>query len=510
MMNTTTILNEHSISWLLSRLTWPSIMARERTCVELGSLLLHPQLGSAVQRNLLKWIEEQRLESIGAIGILPFIRARMQNEMYNMPIAELVEAIHVPSLLAWLLLNELDMKLPLSFIEVCRHSETAPQDFTPNPFFKKYVQNYLPPNYARIVQVIEQHERISLWRQWAFEWQYLLTDLGITPARNDLSRWHRYLPGKEHYVGVDTMLSEVYRSAFLRALAWATEQGVKPDTIQFIAARTCPIDLDLWRVSPCMRPLWWPRTSQSKSQIDTTTVDIWKQVEVLWKQKGMKKDNDSTLVTANGIVHDQETVYNLEIFGIFQSCLGPKVPELADITTWYSGDAADSLVLEVRRVSLLRFGGVVAPEAPETMLQRFADWAVLPAACPITLSNAVLRWQGWRVARGIWLPAPYLANSQISINCEPHAVVLQDSENEIGQWIDWGDGLGETMFEGLPPKSGQVLHVSSQVIEEFAQQTDMTFCWLCQLTRYYQEPQKQAYTSYTEQRVYGASYVYRV
>lgn len=186
--------------------------------------------------------------------------------------------------------------------------------------------------------------------------------------------------------------------------------------------------------------------------------------------------------------------------------MGPKIPELSDITAWCSGagDIRD-IVLTVHQPSLLRLGGVIADRTPEAAQRRFSDWLVLPAAGPITHSSAVPRWQMWRIERDIWLPAPYLAESPLMVICEPYAIVSRNREGEIGRWVDWADGLGETKFETVPPKSGQVLKVSSTVIEQFARQRNVTFCWLCQLTHYYREHQNQAFVSFAEQRIYRAS-----
>ena len=502
-MTNTRILPEQSLCWLLSRLTWPVIGIRERASVELSALLRHPELGDLTHRTLLQWIAAQRLESLAALGLLPFLLACMEDQAYTVPLVDVLKSLCAPSPLAWLLLNELNMSHPLPFAEACRHAETAPQDFIPAPFFARYVQNFLPPGNADLIRIVERQARLPIWKQWAFEWQRLLSLLGITPTRSELDEWHRRLPGGERYVGIDTMLSEVYRSAFLRAIAWAGEQGVPPEVVQFVAARACPVDLDLWRVTPQIRPIWWPHIVQSAGKIDTTAADIWQQVEVLWAQQ---VDRD-TLVAASGVVSHEEKFYYLEIIGLFQHCIGPAMPALAEI--WESMTDAEGMVLALERPSPLRFGGVMVDWPSEEGLRRFADWLVLPAACPVTPSWAVPRWQRWRTEGEMWLPAPYLAEMPLTVACKSDAIVIRSHESEIGRWIDWADGLGETMFEGLPAKSGQVVLVCKDAIEQFAQQRNMTFCWLCQLTAYQQEHQSRKSTSFTEQRIYGASHVMR-
>jgi hypothetical protein len=490
------ISTEQGLSWLLSRLTWPVIRVRERASVELGALLLHSTLGDVTQDSLLQWIASQRLESLAALGLLPFLRAHMEDNMYTAPLASILKSLRAPSPLAWLLLNELNVNHSLPFTQACRHAETAPQDFTPTPFFAQYVKNFLPPGNVDLIRIVERQERVSIWKQWAFEWQHLLTLLGITPTRHELDEWHRRLPGGKRYTGIDTRLSEVYRSAFLRAAAWAGEQGVSPEVVQSLAARTCPVDLDLWHVTPQIRPVWWPQIGQS----DTSAADIWQQVEVLWKQR----ENDDTLVAASGTVSHEETIYSLEIIGLFQRCIGPETPNLSEIGAWWESEAdPENIALTLERLSPLRFGGAIVDCPSEARLRRFADWLVLPAACPVTHSWTMARWQMWRIEREMWLPAPYLAESTLTVVCEPNAIVICTNKSEIGRWIDWADGLGETMFEGLPPRSGQAVCVRKSVIERFTQQRNMSFCWFCQLTGYHREDQSQGYTSFTEQRIYG-------
>src|SRR6516225_10166622 len=112
---------EQGLSWLLSQLTWPVIRVRERACVELGALLRHPQLGNATHSALLQWIAAQRLESLAALGLFPFLRAQMEDSAYTAPLADVLKSLHAASPLAWLLLNELDASHPLPFAQACRH-----------------------------------------------------------------------------------------------------------------------------------------------------------------------------------------------------------------------------------------------------------------------------------------------------------------------------------------------------------------------------------------------------
>lgn len=261
-------------------------------------------------------------------------------------------------------------------------------------------------------------------------------------------------------------------------------------------------------VAPQPRPTWWPQISQPTGQIDTTPAEIWQQVEALWEEYRTGVPG-STIVAASGAVYHQEIMYDLEILGLFQACRGPATPELAAIAAWYHGAGARDTALTLRRPSLLRWSGAIADRSPEEVLGQFADWDVLPAAGPVKHYGAVPRWQMWRIAREFWLPAPYLACSPLTVTCEASAIVVRDRDDEIGRWMDWTDGLEETTVEGLPLKSGQVLSIPIDAIEEFARQRKMTFCWLCQLTGYHREQTNQEFASFAEQRIFGVSHILR-
>jgi hypothetical protein len=497
----------NTLFWLLSRLVWPALMVRERACVEIATLLTHPQEGKAVQDALLTWIATQQLESVAAIGVLPFLYAQMQNERYHAPVTELVNALHVPSLLAWLLLNELDGEHTLSLDQACQYTETAPRDFRPDPFFARYVKNFLPPAYVDRVRFLEQQSSLPTWKQWSYEWHLAMKRLNLTPSRRELDDWHRRFPDGERYAGVDMMLSEVYRSAYLRMLAWARNQGIPSAVLQYFSAITCPVDLDLWKVAPQRKPEWWPHIQRAQSQFDMIELDIWQQVETLWRQNWIEP-NKSAIMAACGVLCHHNVFYHLEITGFFQRRIGPNAPALADVADWHNSTKnARETILTIHRPSLLRFSGSMTNMQSEFQQQRLADWILLSAIGPAEPA-AVHRWQMWRLDCPIWLPAPHLSGSPLKVICQTDAIVAQNDTGEIGRWRDWGDGLSEVVVEGLPSKSGQVLHISRNIIEQFARQKEIVFCWLCQLTRYSKESERQEWISSTIHHIYGGDQVH--
>ena len=103
--------------------------------------------------------------------------------------------------------------------------------------------------------------------------------------------------------------------------------------------------------------------------------------------------------------------------------IGPTTPDLDDIVTWCSESRDnENEVLSIDQASPFHFGGEVAAQPKETLESHFADWIVTPAARLNVSHQTVPRWQMWRMQRGIWLPAPCLSGSPLTITWGPDAI----------------------------------------------------------------------------------------
>ena len=69
---------------------------------------------------------------------------------------------------------------------------------------------------------------------------------------------------------------------------------------------------------------------------------IWDQVENMWSAQSeflSTSDGDNWLLSeATGFIQQGETVYDLEIYGAFQKCHGPVVPDLEEIISYFKGE----------------------------------------------------------------------------------------------------------------------------------------------------------------------------
>lgn len=499
---------------LLAQLEWPSGVVKERACVSIAELLGNPGTAGSVRAELLRWLGAQTLESFSAYGLLPLTYAKTQSATFDLSVREIRASIKRPSLLSWLLLRDLgsDYDEPLEN-SLC-HSSDVPAGFEVRTFFDKYVKSFLPPIYAIWSTRIEDKYSIPFHQQWAFEWESILEKTNTQPSTEGVDFWVGWREGQERYAAVDLHLSEVYRSAFLRAIAWAVDRGGMPTRDGcFLAARTCPLDLELWALRPHPRPSWWPRTQESASPVDTVAGQVWTQLDALWEQQwsvGMTEEilsgPDTILAEADGRVHAGTAVYDLSIYGVFQKCNGPIAPEPEQIGSWLCED--DRGVAPGFR-SLLRFQGAVPSADPNDCIRPFADWTLLPSG-GYANSIPTPRWQYWRMRRGIWLPSPALVKEQLTFGREDDWIVSRDEQNRVlGYWGDWTDGVSEKVIDELPPATGHSLLIPRSVVDQFAAATGSTFCWVCRLTGYTRQHTYEAFKSYSTWRILGATRVVR-
>lgn len=497
---------------LFSRLTWPSLLVQERAANSIGSLILDKENGSGFKELLMKWMASQLLESVAAKAILVLLRSKILNPtIKTFSISELLTIYPKRSLLSWLLFSAYDSSYDEPIGNSLIHSGSVPDNYLGDPFFNKFITGFLPPIYDYWAKHIEKEEGFSFHKQWEYEWITFINQLGITPSVIPMDHFWGAKTNGLRYSAIDTEMSEVYRSAFLRALAYTLEHGfISEDNALFLAAEICPIDLELWRISPEIRPDWWPKESMVQRQTDSAIGTIWDQVEKLWSaQPEFLSTSDGekwVLSEATGFIQQDESVYDLEIYGAFQKCHGPEAPDLEEIINWFKGERNIKGYNKVltKCPSLLYFAGLIEPENINELVRKFDDWTLLPVSGRAhTITTP--RWQAWRMFRNIWLPSPCMGVPQVSFSAEKNSLIIRDHNRIIGKWNDWTDGLSEKYFSNVPPRTGQYLLMPKNIIEEFSHRTNSTFCWLCRLNIYYKENSYDDYKLMTDHRSFGQS-----
>ncbi len=488
------------IEILFSRLMWPSGMVRERTCRAIAGLLKEPLYRNKTQEALLKWLQEQKLESVVCLGLLCFVRARLDGNEALVPERNTLEkAIERPSIISHMLLREIYSGNPSWPVARELHSETAPKGFNASSFFQDRMRLGLPPIYQIYADKIPDCDGASFSSQWSYEWDVVKQRIGeltvpdpwVFPGR----------PDRHHYGAVDSLLTETYRSSFLRALTWAFDhRAINHSELRHLCAKTLPVDLGLWSVKSVQLPKWWPKSSEPQGEIDTVPAQIWEALPKLYDQN-IKGKEDWAIAYASGRVHEGKNIYDLTIRGCFQKCTGPEVPDSSLICDWY-----DANIQEWEAPDELWLRGKLNNSFSSNIGMTLDDWDLFPSAVAV-LPRTACTWLHWRVRRGIFLPSAFLGGEESAFSPEGQELLIKDEKGVWAKWSDWPYKLREMTDANLSQSRGQHLLVDRERMAAFSEANQLTFCWICELVGY---SRKHGYGEFDIQRLHqvlGASAV---
>jgi hypothetical protein len=494
---------------LFSRLTWPSPLARERACTAIAHLLAEPAHAPPVKVFLLLWLKAQHHESVCGLALLALLRAKIDaGGSCPIPASEVRACLPWPSVQSSLLLAEYGSDSTVPDEPGAWHSGDPPSSFTSPPFFGRHVRSFVAPVYDNSAKEIEQRMLVPFRRQWAYEWEIVLRRHPVELSVSSLRYWFGSQEADARCGAVDTPLSEIYRSSYLRALAWAVAtRGMDKDVAASLAAETIPIDLELWQLRPGTRPAWWPTAAEAGSTaLETAPEEIWPAVEDLWHRqqaRGAPWGEDWILTQASGRVRGGETVYDLSLLACFQLAVDPEDPSIGEVFDWCAkGD--DTSVTPITG-SRLRFTGKVRPSRAWDMATRFGGWSVMPAVGCIDSGGALSRWQWWRGHRGLWGPASSLTRGGYTFRRDGDTLAFESDGEVIGRWCDWTDELRERIAPNILPATGQMLLTRRDVIERFASENRARFCWVVRLTAFCRERHYELYRPIHDYRTFGVS-----
>lgn len=488
---------------LFSRLSWPSPLVRERAAKAIADMLVDPSLANPVYQYLLSWLSEQKLESICFVGILPIARVSDYSQK-RFDVVEIWNRLGAPSIVAWILLREIDPTFPININDALLYSPLSDVEIKHKEYFQKYIKYYIPPIYSFWAKHIEDRALTPFTSYWCSEWDQAVKR--HTVALSDNMRYWMSHQGNK-YTPADTKMSEIYRSAYIRTLARMVSDGrVDWEVATSLAAEICPIDLSLWHVRPQARPTWWPNCNEDAGEeLDTTMLVVWRQVEQMWQHRKSLLSNKQILVSCDGFIggKSEKSVYFLNIYGLFQRTEGIRTPDLQELAEMYQ--ESTTFLANTKHRSKLRFDGVMQSDDLTACHHQISDWSIVSAIQSARASGAVSRWQRWRIG-SLWLPSSCLLDSEIKFYCVEDGITIRHENNVIGVCRDWTDGIKERQHYELPSLSGQYLSIETDIIDAYADKTKSGFCWLCVLTVYFRrDGNSTKYETFQEVRIFGAS-----
>ncbi len=95
------------IETLVDRLRWPAAMVRERAASQIGYLIASGH--AEARESLTDWVSRQELESLAAIGLLPFLYAATRSGTTIPTASELGSVCNAGSVLSEMFLKEFDV-----------------------------------------------------------------------------------------------------------------------------------------------------------------------------------------------------------------------------------------------------------------------------------------------------------------------------------------------------------------------------------------------------------------
>lgn len=164
------------------------------------------------------------------------------------------------------------MKESSPYFDLDRFAE-FPQGYRLPKSFRQFVEAFLAPVYFESAASLGRKHSIAFTEMWSWESRNLMSELNVKEEYGEAPRF-AHQRGDYNIPGASFELSEIYRSAFMRTLAWFRQLDKIPE-LDFVrhSLRTCPTDLSLWQIESRDVPGWWPklpseaRVPESESQI---------------------------------------------------------------------------------------------------------------------------------------------------------------------------------------------------------------------------------------------------
>lgn len=474
---------------LIQRLVWPSALVRERAATALSHLICSSGRKFEVLEKLLSWIHDQKMESTIAIGYLPIIKAfylaKNLIDLNFIDIRRLASAAPLSSEVIERLFDEFSLLMAKAKSNLSSQAkiEIFPVGYVINPFFKKYVKTFLAPIYMSRASEIESESGKEFIKQWSYTADNIIRDTNVEVDANQMYYYGRSEHG-EFLIGYSSMISEVYRSAFLRVLQEFYKSGVIPDDFYLeYAYSTLPVELSKWKIQPNRAPEWWPKFLQTTTKKEELMTDVSFDIS---PEDLIKSTEKGTIVGAKGAIqpsigwtHDPMHSFSLMAFGY--KVIGANLPTPEEVA---------------KKVSHSPFLSTVPTQAKRPFNFLENEESHLPIRCePIRIKDlevypivvgerdfSISLWQYFRDYTGSFNLNPLLfPDLEVKIGDNNWEQITHD-KNSVATYEDWLEGLRDRYERDLPIPHGQYLRIESYFLEKWLQTNGLRLGYVCEVT----------------------------
>jgi len=453
---------------LLSRLEWPSPIIRERSANAIAKLL-ESDTDDLIFNKLIDWISSQQLESTVILGLLPIAKyARRNKNQFGLKTEDIIKAIKKPSIVSTKLLQELTKNINIASFEN-GYLEKHPDNYKIDDFFIKYVESFIPTWFWNKAKKVEKEYFVNFVAQWSWEFENIINDLNIKKISEIYYQGYRHQP---KLVGFSSRISEVYKSSYLRTLAYYFKEHKIPDWLYYNQSfEVCPIDLALWEIAPKTAPKWWLKYSDttSKDDFDVNTSSAITLLDELINEQCLNNNSKMLLLAANGPIEPMEgwiqnkIISDFTILGFAYKTLGPNIPRDKDIidalkwkSIWVSNPYVDkpfSFLNNPHRSTYL----------PKEMKWNIQDLEIIPLTALIR-TNTINLWQWHRFYPfiGLFGLSNFLYSQKVKYNKQKFSwnYLTSNTRTNIAKGNLWSMGIIERTDDERSIPAGHFLQIS--------------------------------------------------
>jgi hypothetical protein len=454
-----------SMSFLLERLNWPVRGVRWLAAREYAGLLEENEWSKLAAEKLLHWLSTRRLETEVTSGLAVLLCTKAA----ALPkFADVANAIEHPSILADMMLEAIYGLGQRKRGWLSSHSGDVPSDFEPAPYFKKYWKAHVPAILAMEFQRFDRDLALPFTRRWAYEWQHLMT---ITGAAHVGFPYH-FVDASEHRAGVSGQFSQrqcdVYRSAYLRTLAFAVDQWRMPiDEAERLAGYSLPLNKGLLGILPIGRPAW---LTGSPGLFSTDVSQLENAVEALIRAEPVGPLRTISLklpvdqkIAEFGELHVQAVLASPDF-----ALAADNKANLSPHVQWELPDNNS-------------FAGEYAYAAPGDHVIPGATGYCIPT-CLSTWPAPAGFWQQDYLAAGLSLAAPYLADFILKITTSLEGVAMVDEAGNVASnWAVWNDHWAPIHAHDGHTRCGTLTNCDRRLLQNTESASGLKLGWLVEL-----------------------------
>jgi hypothetical protein len=455
---------EATLRMLLERLNWPVRFTRWLAAREFGELLESKTHNKIATSAYLHWLRTRQFESQIASGLAVLY---FTSEKGLPAFSEVCGHINRPSIIADVMLQHIYGYGRRRGGWESAHSGLAPASFKSDTFFDDHKGAHVPQIFGNYIERMERDTGFPFLQQWAYEWRNLMEATG-----SPYSDFPYYFIGLRLLrTGIMGQFSQaqcdVYRSAYLRTLAFAVSQGMPLADAVYRSLLCLPLNLELSRLKPIERPRWLrdipERCCEPNSELEPLAREL--------------------IIARNG--RDRMRPVHLSI------PIQPSVYEFADLSI-YAVLVSDDFVPNSKNndyfnqhtgwwlTDRMSFEG----EMPEKGPANFRTHGEQGWSLPVCLSlwpNPAGFWHNDYFSSGLALPATYNFPVIPVITCDDESIQMNVGATRVGSLSVWHDHWTPLYPPGGNTRCGIVTNMRELELQVSLKNYEARLGWAVQL-----------------------------